>query len=269
MLKSAALRGSARTRRIPDPLMVTQALWEMQVAQKERSAFVPGLLADSDYLLQYVRGKTVAVQSALVKAFSQLDDTLRSEVTALREAGRPVPLYIPAIAALVLSGAQRKEAFASVTLSLRADFADTRRRFQEYENVICDDAIPLAESLSALRRLEASLAQLTSPTRPSDIRNAEEWKDAGTLVKAGLEGLSTEDSAGLFKLLVGKPAAELSRYLKRRDVMYLSDVRTKFLDIRGYGQLLSSKLGLDLNSADFEMARQYLATHVRRHLPRR
>lgn len=250
-------------RRDVDPVHVTNSLDQLRRARNAGMSFTPGLDDQSDFMLRYAQERGRTIQPLLIKAYAELDQAMAREIADLRTFGRSIPVYIPPITGVVLEGARDLDVLANVALRVRDEMAETRNRFVQYESVIRDDDRPLRESLSAARSLQASMEEITKPHGAFDIRNIEEWKDMGTLIQAGLQGISTEDANGLFQFVVGKPAKEVGKYLKRREVLHLAGLRKRFLEIREYGSLLRTKLRMELTSEDFSMGRIYLSPRVR------
>jgi len=199
------------------------------------------------------------------RLYDVIDGDLRRQVEDLQQEGAPIPLYVPPIPAMVLSRCSASpESYWRELLGLRAEFAAVRKKLRLYHEAIAN---PGNASLGELIRTHDECfkeveAALRDVGRPRDRRMLLElWQVASSV---GPPGTGVELVLTVGKS-VGRLIAAASKWIRVRGVRGRArnffDLPGKVRKIRGYGQLIESKLGVDTQvlSSEIRALEQHLA----------
>lgn len=199
-------------------------------------------------------GETIASAcpppSTLEKEYRRLRKALHSDIQRLYEHGRPVSIFIPPIAAIILDKAKERKYIAEAALDLRSKLEPLRAAFNNFESVIRDDSLSIADSLRAENELARCMEDIVKPYETRDVTKISRWKDVLDTAKDLFDGISIKDFLHPAKFLLGEPLGYIVKRLRRRRVLYLSTIKDNFRQIKDYGSLASTVTGAAFTRAD-------------------
>lgn len=234
---------------------VASSIVEIRSAFDLNYSFIPDQSADTRDALDYLNRQNNFNVSLLAQAYRRVSDDLRGDIMRLVNAGANKKVFLPPIPAIVLSRAAKPSDISRIAVELRHEFAETRNQFSEYERRICDDSLPIRESLDALNGLDSALVAITPRTATSLATSITEWRDLTDLSKV-FDGLSTDEATSLIKMGLNMPMKLIAKKIKTRKVNYLSVMRKNFLNITGYGRLVERLFGRQISNGDFKVLRE-------------
>lgn len=186
------------------------------------------------------------------RSYRDLTRGIDERLGALRAKGRPVPIFIPPIAAIVMSDARNQDSVGRVALDFRDNLAPHRKAFTEYERVIRDDDVPIEDSVRAAERLQRSLDSLITEKHSRELLAISDWRDVVGAGAGVAEGATKGGVLGVLGSLLGKPLQAVDRALQRREVMYMTVISDRFMKIRGYGRLVEKIFGVSPTENEYE-----------------
>ncbi len=251
---------------LDDAAYADSRIYDFYQAKKLGVGYLPDLTPISDVFIEYMSSNYQMLQPLLIKAYNELSKRLESNIHRLKEAGSPKNIFIPPITAIILDQAKNYEQIGVKAIALRDELAPYRKKFTVYEKKIKDDSLPIKESLSALDSLEASTRLLLDTTSKYDLKRISEWKDLSSLIKVGLDEVTKNDAASLLQLFLGKPLSEISNYLKKREIVYLSVLKNKFMNLKDYGKLVDKTFNVSISRKHFNNAKESLSHRYHQHL---
>jgi hypothetical protein len=192
----------------------------------------------------------------LLRSYQAWSSAAQRELQLLSDWGKPIPLVVPPIAAIVFEAARDLESVGRVALDLRHDLEGYRQKLREYSRAIRDDGVPLSESLAAAHRLQAGTAALTTQ-RDFSIVNLINFPEVIAATGAWFSG-----AGGLLataKLVAAKPLEKLLEYLRRRDAMFVAALSDRFRQIRSYSSNVERLTGKSLVESDYVTAKRWFS----------
>lgn len=209
---------------------VAQKIVDMRYAFDWNCSYIPDQSGHCKMALSYLKKQNAFHVSLLSRSYERLSKDLREDILRLVKAGSNKKIFLPPIPAIILNRATGIEDVVEKGIELRGQFADLRAQFTEYEMKICDDSLPIRESLEALNQLDAALNIISPPTEKSLATAITEWRDLTDVSKV-LDGLTSDEAVSLIKTGLGVPLKVIAQKLKTRKVSYLSVMRKDFLNI--------------------------------------
>jgi hypothetical protein len=197
-------------------------------------------------------------RESLLTSYADFSHHARERFDRLAALGRPTPIFIPPIAAIVLSRVRTLEALGTAALDLRAELEPFRRRFTEYDSVIRNPEATLEEAEAAANRLTAGVDAILRTDQKFDLVAIADWREALALFKVWLDGLAASDTPSLAKVLLGQPLKWLQQRLRRRDVMYLAYLADRFAKIESHAAILERLFQVKFTDRYFRIADDYM-----------
>ena len=196
-----------------------------------------------------LKGKT-KIRSNIYNAYSSLSKATEEEFESLKSLGSPIKIFIPPIMSVVLDKVSSPKDIPKLILEMREDSQKIRENFYDYEETIKDENSSLKESVKAAHELQAINKSLANVYDKKDIINIKEF--ANTLIPKKIWDIDKEDLdfKNFTSFLLKEPLESLSRRIKNRSIMYLIDLKNKFLEIKQYGNLIKKIWDYDLTYED-------------------
>jgi hypothetical protein len=192
----------------------------------------------------------------LLKSYASWNDATQRDLRTLADWGKPIPLILPPVAAIVFEAARELDSVGKIALDLREDLEPYRAKLREYSATIRDEGIPLKDSLEAAQRLQSGVSALTAPRESRSITSIVNLPELAGVGAAWLGGSATGIAASA-KAALGKPFERVLAHLKRRDAFFVASLDSRFREIRHYAGNVSRLVG-DFEAADYETALRWM-----------
>ncbi|MHA1482851.1 MAG: hypothetical protein ACTSQA_05400 [Candidatus Heimdallarchaeaceae archaeon] len=197
------------------------------------------------------------ISSNIYNAYSSLSKATKEEIESLKSLGSPIKIFIPPIMSVVLDKVSSPKDIPKLILEMREDSQKIRENFNNYEETIKKENSTLKESIKAAHELQAINQSLADVYGKKDIINLKEF--VNTLIPKEIWDIDKEDLdfKNFTSFFLKGPVEFLIRRIKNRAIMYLIDLKTKFLEIKQYGNLIKKIWDYDLNYEDLKKWESY------------
>lgn len=202
-------------------------------------------------------GTIAASTDPLLKSYVAWADATKRELRVLADWGKPIPLMLPPIAAIVFDSARELDSVGRIALDLRDALEEYRTKLREYSASIRRDDNSLRDSLDAAYRLQAGITALTAPRTSRSITTLVNFPELATVGSAWLGGASSGLPA-VVRTLLGKPLEQILAWLKRRDALFVASLDERFYQIHGFAGSIDRLVG-NFAASDYDTAARWLS----------
>jgi hypothetical protein len=213
-------------------------------------SFTPSI-QDMEYIepIIILKGKH-RINSYIYNAYSSLSKATKDEIKSLKSLGAAIKIFIPPIMSIILDKATLPKDIPSLILEMRKSSQKIRDNFKYYEETIKRNGTSLKESVKAAHELQAINKSLSEVYKRREIINIKEF--INTLIPKKIWDINKEDLdfKSITSFLLKEPIEALSRRLKNRGIMYFIDLKSKYLEIKQYGDLIKKIWNYDLTYTD-------------------
>jgi len=203
-----------------------------------------------------LKGKS-KICSNIYNAYNVLSKATMNEIELLKSLGSPIKIFIPPIMSVILDRASLPKDIPDLILEMRKNSQKIRSNFKHYEETIKSEHSTLKENIKAVHELQAVNRNLTDAYQKRDIINVAEFLNS--LIPKRIWEVNKEDLdfKNITSLLLKEPLESLSRRIKNRGIMYLIDLKSKFLEIKQYGNLIKKIWDYELTYEDMKKWETY------------
>lgn len=207
-----------------------------------------------------LKGKT-RINSNIYNAYSSLSKAAKKEIQSLKSVGSFVKIFIPPIMAVILDRITYPKEIPTAIMEMRNKSEKTRMTFKEYEETIKNENISLKESIKAANELASINHRISHSFDKKDTLNIKEL--INNLIPSNIWEPNKDDIdfKSLLSIFLKEPIESLSRRIKNRGVMYLIDLKSKYLEIKKYSQLIKKVWNYDLDDNDIAKWEKYSAKY--------
>jgi len=198
-----------------------------------------------------LKGKS-KISSIIYDAYSTLSKATMNEIELLKSSGSPIKIFIPPIMSVILDRASSPKDILDLILEMRKNSQKIRSNFKNYEETIKSEHSTLKENIKAVHELQAINQSLTDAYQKRDIINIAEFLNSLIPKKIWEVNKEDLDFKNISSLLLKEPLESLARRIKIRGIMYLIDLKSKFLEIKQYGYLIKKIWDYELTYEDIK-----------------
>jgi hypothetical protein len=189
------------------------------------------------------------VERELIRLYSRAVRQLRDDQSRAVMHGFPCRIFIPPVAAMVISDAKRPNNIPAVLLEYRRRFAPLRDRIRALQHAISADNATLNDVDYVSQSLKQMAARLTPSDQRPEVARVAFLRNLGSFLISSLLKMGL-DYGGLFKLISTDTAQWISDRYDARGAIVLTDVIQKYKSIKHYGTLVERVFGHTLEPSE-------------------